>query len=337
MEESGHYYTVYFTSLAVGFDKDVAYRHALLAQMPDEVMALDAADNHFNECLGLYAGSKMTGRKRLDLDDKETAVANEWRYEIEFALHSLPGKGTDNTTSAKQREITGNLLKKESPVSLKFGLLLHRLGDTYAHSVIDDESQLYTVATGQNQCASIPWYLPTVKDSCYQAVWTDICVNPYGAGHGLRAGHDPDYPFLRPALFYQYLTDLYKILSEKVNSPDSRMYRGPNLNILSVYQIFRVFREIIEGPHSIISKDLREKKKSEEIVPDFIAEIRHAAIKYLGVTMEPYSPERRENQTLSEFIRDHEKELGPKGMDIGRNSVIKAVDDIMFDVKRGQR
>ena len=46
MEEAGHYYTVYYTSLAVGFREDVAYTQAVLAQMPDEISWLDAASLH---------------------------------------------------------------------------------------------------------------------------------------------------------------------------------------------------------------------------------------------------------------------------------------------------
>ena len=34
MEESGHYYTVYITSLAVGFSEPLAYQHATITHRP---------------------------------------------------------------------------------------------------------------------------------------------------------------------------------------------------------------------------------------------------------------------------------------------------------------
>src|SRR5260221_11333523 len=90
MEESGHYYTVYFTSLSVGFAEDVAYQQAVMAQMPDEVGWLDAANLHTDECLGF---------KEFDLNSNKLKVPNEWRYLVEYALHSLPDKRTANTSS----------------------------------------------------------------------------------------------------------------------------------------------------------------------------------------------------------------------------------------------
>jgi hypothetical protein len=291
MEESGHYYTVYFTSLAVGFAEDVAYQHALLAQMPDEVGWLDAANMHTNECLNM---------SEYDLNGSKTAIPNNWRYLIEFAIHSLPDKRTGNTSSASQRSVTGKLLLKESPVSLTFGLLLHRLGDTYAHSMIGNEMRMYTVAAEAAEC--------TTLDSL---------------GH-FRDSHNPDYPFLRQNLFYTYLNDLYSILSKKVNNPDSKLFRRQS-SAMPSGDVEKIFRYILDDPHGIVRCSMKAGLSTEATQMFFIKQIREASRKYLGITMKSYAPERIEKQTLSQFLSEH-TELRKIG--INRQKIVEAVNSI---------
>jgi len=292
MEESGHYYTVYFTSLAVGFAEDVAYRHALLAQMPDEVGWLDAANLHMDECLNW---------KEYDLNGNKRLVPNQWRYIIEFAQHSLPDKYTGNSSSEFQRTVTRKLLLNESPVSLKFGMLLHRLGDTYAHSMMGNEKKMYTVARPAAECFTL--------DSL---------------GHA-RDGHDPDYPFLRPGLFYLYLDDLYTILLKKVNSPESKLYRRRMLTNLSIDNIKKIFKDILEDQDGLVMYSLMNGMTSGTTQFFLIDQIRKAAVKYLKVTMKPYAPEKSGGLTLQEFLTQH-PELQQMG--ISRESIINSLKSI---------
>ena len=303
MEESGHYYTVYFTSLAVGFAEDVAYRQAVMAQMPDEVGWLDAANLHVDQCLGQMGG------KEFDLDGNLRLVPNEWRYLVEFAQHSLPDKYGENTTSAYQRSVTRKLLLEESPVSLKFGMLLHRLGDTFAHSVMGHEDRMYTVAKPAPECFTI--------DSL---------------GHA-RDSHNPDYPFLRPGLFYLYLDDLYDILFKKVNGPESRLYRRRMLTVLSAEAIRKIFKDILEDPAGLVMFSLTNNMAygtsytlTQRILID---EIRKAAIKYLKVEMKPYAPEKSGGMTLRQFLSQHPElqQVGitPQSITQSLNSIYKGV------------
>ncbi len=300
MEESGHYYTVYFTSLAVGFAEDVAYQHALLAQMPDEVGWLDAANMHINQCVGW---------NEFDLNSSKVEVPNHWRYVIEFGLHSLPDKKQDNTSSQKQRTLTADLLLKENPLSLEFGLLLHRLGDTFAHSIMGNEIKLYTVAAGGPECFT--------NDSL---------------GHK-RDSHRPDYPFLRRDLFYDYLGTLYRVLSEKVNSPDAKLYKRRQLMTISAGDIELIFRQMLDDTHGLVRSSMRGGLTDETTSLFFMEKIREASKKYLGVTMKPYAPEKIEKQTLSQFLSDH-PEL--RSLGINQKSLSGAVNDIYSNVKSGQ-
>jgi len=309
MEEGGHYYTVYFTSLAVGFSEDVAYQHAVLAQMPDEVSWLDAANLHVKECLD---------QKETDMLNRQRLIPLQWRYVVQYGLHSLPGRQLSDATqrSSYQRRITGEKLLAESPVSLKFGLLLHRLGDTYAHSIMGKETHMYTV---------------TETDKCL--------LTNYGNsfGHGLHM-HDPDYPFLRKDLFFSYLQQLHNLLSRKVGESGSEAYRStrqakPYHDIRGIFvEVFHRLEQRIKVydarmnamvgqgaamagsyhiPRSYVNKETRANW--------LIEEIRRASSRELGVEMRQYSPEKEEGMPLAEFLRRH-PELRSLGINDGNVS-----------------
>lgn len=297
MEESGHYYTVYFTSLSVGFDPAIAYRHAVLAQMPDQVNWLDAAHMHILQC---RSGSEV------NLSGREQAVDRRWRYSIEYGLHSLPDWNGGHTSSEFQRTATRNMLNAEDPASLKFGLLLHRLGDTYAHSIMGNEKEMYTVTRSGR---------------------VEACFSPYNIGHA-RHMHDPDYPFLRTGLFDQYLTDLYTVLNNKARDRANAhlVRRSP---VLSLDQIKAVFKRILTDPHGRVQETLQLMEQTMQanqggVTPTgpymdraqihLIQAIREASVKYLGIAMESYQPERSTGRTLPQFLREH-RELAPLQID----------------------
>jgi hypothetical protein len=301
MEESGHYYTVYFTSLAVGFSTDVAYNHASLAQMPDEVGYLDAAHMHILQCV--Y-------RSEYNLSGHMQKSAHEWRFLIEFALHSLPDKSGGNASSAFQRMATSRLLARESPISTKFGLLLHRLGDTYAHSIIGNEKKLYTVSSSGN-------YRDCVKFSD-------------STGHA-RDGHDPDYPFLRVDLFIQYLEALYTVLLNKAKSRESMAYIR-RVAQMPFSRLSGIFRNILENPHGLIHCSMIANLSKEAIQKFFIMEIRKACRQEMGVNMETYAPEDKDNQSLGQFLSEHPKLTG-----VSESSIIDAIRSINDEINATTR
>jgi len=273
MEESGHYYTVYFTSLAVGFKEEIAYRHAVLAQLPDEVGWLDAANMHINQC---------SRSKEYDLNGNKRRVDYRWRYDIEYAIHSLPDKINGNSSSSFQRSATQKMLSEEDPLSLKFGLLLHRLGDTFAHSMISNETKMYTVSATGDYTQCIP------LDSL---------------GHA-RDGHDPDFPFLRPTLYDKYLTELYNVLNQKARQPRYADYVRKTRPLL-LEEIRIIFKKILTDEHGIVSASMRAGLIKPTTQIFFIQQIREHAIRNLGITMKPYAPERIEKQTLTQFLSEH--------------------------------
>ena len=265
MEESGHYYTVYFTSLAVGFSNGIALRQATLAQMPDQVKGLDATHLHLQNCLKVFKGN-------------QSAKANEWRFLVEYVLHSLPDIKTGNISSSDQSAVTRNLLLHSRPYSLEFGLLLHRLGDTYAHRRIHSEGNMYG----------------TSKDA------VESCSKIDYMGHFID-WHEPDYPFARANLFCTYLEELYGVLHRKCSEKSSLLYRR-NIEqgkILSKSELISIFRSMLD--------DVAGYGKSFRDVSQFffIQRIREQCQRIFGITMSSYAPEEERTMTFDEFIKNH--------------------------------
>jgi hypothetical protein len=314
MEQGGHYYTVYYTSLAVGFNENVAYRHAVLSQMPDQVNWMDAAHMQTQQCRG-YLGGRET-----DFNNVLRYVPPGERYTIQYGLHSLPERDLDKSvrSSAFQRSYTTNDLLQQSPISLKFGLLLHRLGDTYAHSKIGNENTMYTV-TDSARC-----------------ITTDRPTESFGH---LFDMHDPDYPFLREDLFFSYLYNLYFVLNKKAAEPINAKYRRTKNS--------RPFHEV-KGDFKILFTRLAgrakiEQQEAEDTMNQYsqggygtlpptsndtkarwlIEEIRAAALRTMHVQMRKYSPEKEAGTSLDHFLAGH-PEL--KGLNINGQNLTDTVN-----------
>jgi hypothetical protein len=312
MEEGGHYYTVYYTSLAVGFNEKIAYRHALLSQMPDEVGWLDAANLHIDQC---------TFQSERNLNGVTQGIPPNWRYAVEYGLHSLPGKSLNANTrsSAYQRQQTTLALAKEDAASLQFGLLLHRLGDTYAHSKIGNPATMYTVS-GTDEWACVANPLTSI-------------------GHGHR-NHDPDYPFLRPLLFFSYVENLYTVLYNKLQEASSKNYRR-GVPARPYHQVENDFKHVFTQLEKAVQDAYRLANDSipaagrmngaraaqidkEQKAKWLIDYIRAATYGNLKVHMNPYKPEEQEGLTLAQFLAQH-PELSE--LNINRNSIEQAVSN----------
>lgn len=327
MEESGHYYTVYYTSLAAGFNERLAYRHAVLAQMPDEVAWFDAAHIHILYCktpasraLSTSGSSSASGGESIwersrnfvsrqtdkvmgpvrDLfNDKETdlgggseAIPNDWRHTVEYNLHALAPNDSGKVTrsSAFQRKNTTAQLDAEDPASLKFGMLLHRLGDSYSHSRIENSSEMYTVSRRDTRWDCVP--VKGLKDD--------------NLGHGTHLTF-PDNPLLRQGIFFHYLFNLYDVMQRKLRQYPA--YRRNPARAMS-YDTLKgryesLFSEILYSPSNYL-KDATLKEQLMEA-------IRRDCQATLGVRMEGYRPERYQAQSLQEFLGQH-RELDDLGI-----------------------
>lgn len=110
--ESGHYYTVLYTAKLIGYNNADAKKLAYYAQLPDEVDQLDATNVQIDR---LGSPGNLGHIQHRDL--------------VQQAFHSLTGaKHGQNETN-----ITIDVIKEAKDDLAITGLLLHRLGDTFAH------------------------------------------------------------------------------------------------------------------------------------------------------------------------------------------------------------
>ncbi|MDF2679174.1 MAG: Rhs family protein [Brevibacillus sp.] len=280
--EAGHYYTVYFVSLAVGFSPEVAYRNAFYAQMPDEVnefdaievewerqtsfatksgAALDSAVNAIEKTGASFANGMMnymgyyTDKPRDPApSSRQTASAElqTQRDDMQRGLHTLTGGST-----TFERSYRDSVARKLEPGSLEFGLNLHAFGDSYSHATIDNENVFYET----------------------------------GLGHGVElgkrlSGTAPDQIPRRKELYYQYVGHLYDVLSDIAKKQGLKP---------------RLSKEQVLAAATDIS--FRQAKANQ------IDTIRGLAKALMGVDMKPYQPEREGAKDLIEFAGNHSEDI----------------------------
>ena len=91
---AGHYYTVYFLSVAAGLDPEICFRNAIYTQLPDQVDELDATAAGMRQ---FAVGAKSAAR--LDLEDTNfelqisQALQSANDLMVQRGLHSLMGGG----------------------------------------------------------------------------------------------------------------------------------------------------------------------------------------------------------------------------------------------------
>ena len=159
--EAGHFYTAYLVAMAVGFDDATAFRIAFYTQMPDEVSELDATHMAIQSIpQGLTGIPGMPSVRARD--------------EVQRGGHALTGR-----PSAEERARRIGVTSALDPSTVEFGLSVHALGDSFAHSTIADEGMMYQPVSGH--------LAQFVTDA-----------------------HSPDYISLRPALYMAYVRALYR-------------------------------------------------------------------------------------------------------------------------------
>ena len=171
-QEAGHFYSVYAVAIAKGYSSREAYRLAYFSQLPDEI-------NEYSAWEGL---GKWVGDRAFD---------NQWIHDIQQVLHSLHGGDVEKRRECLQK-IATNLSLKPS----ERGLVLHALGDSYAHTKIDTK---------------------TGKLVAYNY--------PYGHGDEPYNGNAPDLPSLRPQLYSEYINSLFLSLPSGPGSQNIGLVR----------------------------------------------------------------------------------------------------------------
>ena len=135
--EPGHYYTVFLLSLAAGLSAKDSYLNAFYAQMPDEVLELDAAATKGEEV--------RTSRGFLsyfDPPDSKLIPYGDVSYTslIHRRVHGLTGGSSDIVQST-----TADALRNTEPATVRFGLLSHRYTDLM-HKRFLDERSMYPIS-----------------------------------------------------------------------------------------------------------------------------------------------------------------------------------------------
>ena len=162
--EAGHFYTAYLVAMAVGFDDTTAFRIAFYTQMPDEVLELDATHMAFESVLPVVTGVDPHGAVRA-------------RDEVQRGGHALTGR-----PSAEERARRSALTSILDPDMPEFGLSVHALGDSFAHSALGNEELMYQPVAGH--AAEFPSGDP----------------------------HAPDFISRRPVLYVSYVRALYRAM-----------------------------------------------------------------------------------------------------------------------------
>ncbi|MDR6413494.1 RHS repeat-associated protein [Pseudarthrobacter sulfonivorans] len=213
---AGHYYTVLFVSLAAGFSPQRAFENAFFAQLPDQIESVHAVsaglrfgqgvannmgnavrsvaqdaqalpsgigewlENGFRGLLGVSPGMN---EERLSRDRQRHSEQEAWSAiaantaDVQSGFHVLNSRSTATERPYRQA-ITLSL--SGDPVGQ--GLSLHPVGDSYAHSMLDDPKHLYPPVTGHSI-----------------ELWE---------------GHEPDKISRRPRLYENYVLSLTRLLSK---------------------------------------------------------------------------------------------------------------------------
>jgi hypothetical protein len=166
----GHFYTTFLVGMAAGLGKQTAFTLAYYSQLPDQVGDFSA----FDDTKGRPNGIKKTVSE---------VMHGQWLKDIQELLHSLHGD-----LAAPRQECLSKLLQDPSLQAWERGLIIHALGDSYAHTykTLDaDEMHLLRVAYA------------------------------YPIGHAFTpdGGHNPDIIRRHPDLYDSYLSNLYTALS----------------------------------------------------------------------------------------------------------------------------
>lgn len=155
--EAGHFYTTYLVARAAGYSDARAFQFAYWSQYPDE-------DSSY-----------------------EAIKSKQDHLEIQKSIHSLTGGDP-----SKLRKYLECLLKSDAFGDDEKGLLIHALGDSYAHAY----------PTQRRLPGRQGGWVPDGGE----------LMNPPVIGHAL-SGHTPDYIASNPAKYANYVDQLYGVLS----------------------------------------------------------------------------------------------------------------------------
>lgn len=198
---AGHYYTAFYTALAVGLSPDAASKIAFYTQLPDLVCELDAIES--GKFWGFWATAvyfepvpKLCSHVLPEEYQKFWAASTEisidkmiHHWQMQAGLHALTGGDALQETEHRRK-----ILRRYKPAAndfLPFGLAVHAFGDSFAHRDFHDGKNMYGPPAGH------------AADIINAPLWFE----------GYSSGHDPDNIALRKPLFVNYGQELYSELA----------------------------------------------------------------------------------------------------------------------------
>ena len=233
-EESGHYYSVLIASFAVGFSTEISKKNAFYSQIADEITELDALS------LGLDAIWSIPGFISA--------------YKIGDLIHGL-----SDEDAILERAITKEAVLNATPGTMAFGLLSHRFGDTYAHTVDRRTGPIIPLINKEGN------------------------THPHVQGH-FTHGHKPDKIEVRPDLYVEYMTSLYDTyLEASKKSPNSQPPRMSREEFISTVRIIsslknsedqiKYMRDLAKSKGWEMPNYKPEEKKAEPVNRKFLGNI----------------------------------------------------------------
>lgn len=198
---AGHYYTVLYTSLAVGMDPTTALRNAFFSYLPDMMSDSEAIFQEFLTIATFKVPGTDIGADRVTL-----------RNEFDEGFHALTGR-----PSKDERANRALALSNQMPGSLGFGLAAHAFGDSYSHSQLSYADWIRFAADRGE-------FNPQLHEKYFPK---DPNQYPRGRGHGLSFTW-PDDIARRPDLYRSYTDALYESFAAKSSTPlvDKATYQG---------------------------------------------------------------------------------------------------------------
>jgi RHS repeat-associated protein len=126
-DEAGHFWTTYMTAVAMGYGKQGAYELAYYSQLPDEVPSLNAV---YSSGTGSW-----TGALNFLGGDMGSNRESDWYHDVSELLHSLHGG-----PGQPRRDCLVKLLASPELKPWQKGMLIHALGDAFAHTDANDKA-----------------------------------------------------------------------------------------------------------------------------------------------------------------------------------------------------
>jgi len=147
--EDGHFYPALYVSLRLGIPRETAQTIALYAQMPDEVGAYDAINRAIDS---VRSNAQQTNYSNAPSTSGRPIAREFSRNEIQGDVHALNFGNAEFETIATRDAI--EKLKGDDAAAI--GVLVHRLGDTFAHRGMLMSGTLYPALIGHGLMGTMP-------------------------------------------------------------------------------------------------------------------------------------------------------------------------------------